>query len=67
MPASIPASIPAFTPTLVVRNAFGPYKRGDTITDASEAAMLLASENHANVVPVSPAATFAAPDAVSAK
>jgi hypothetical protein len=36
--------------TLVVRNHFGKYKRGDRITDSAEIAKILAGKNHGNVV-----------------
>lgn len=36
--------------TLVVRNHFGKYKRGDRITDATEIEKILKGSNHGNVV-----------------
>lgn len=37
---------------LVVTHDFGPYKRGDQITDAAAVERIRESENHANVVAV---------------
>ncbi|WP_186122370.1 hypothetical protein [Burkholderia gladioli] len=44
-PADHTAVQPAADRTLVVVHAFGDYRRGDSITDPSEVAAVLASEN----------------------
>lgn len=52
---------------LVVTRPFGTYKVGDRITDQAAIAKILASSNHANVVPAkSPSPVPPAPVALAA-